>query len=231
MGLFLAKDGLNFEGLDLNRLSRDIIDAGNSELALSNFWGYLRGYDYCGFGYYVFDIMSSKWRYKSGHHENKNADQIASEYAAALDHPFPLNFMQGSMTEDEDREERYIICPVYGPCSQNAVFVVEVGPSTDKKMTNLHKGLENILQQVHLVVAKLDSFQRKIEFSLSPRETEVLKLIPRGLSNRQISDVMQISVYTVNTYVRNIMLKLGVNDRVSLCMKWLTISGVPDPSR
>ena len=230
MGLLLDHDGFNFDGVALHRLSREITDVDSSQLALSNFWEYLRGHEYCGFGYYLFDIITSKWRYKAGYHETKNADQIAPEYALVLDASYPADFIQRSIAENEGRDDQYLICPVYGPCSQNAVFVVEVQSPTDKRSMNFHRGLETILQQVHIVASRLDSFQRKIEFSLSPRETEVLNLIPRGLSNRQISDVMQISVYTVNTYVRNIMLKLGVNDRGSLCMKWLSISGVPDTS-
>ena len=48
---------------------------------------------------------------------------------------------------------------------------------------------------------------------LTEREQEVLQLIARGLSNRQIADEMYISEKTVKTHVSSILSKLGVQDR------------------
>ncbi len=47
---------------------------------------------------------------------------------------------------------------------------------------------------------------------LSPREREVLQLIARGHSNRQIARDMAIGEQTVKTHVRNILTKLGLQD-------------------
>ena len=49
---------------------------------------------------------------------------------------------------------------------------------------------------------------------LSARETEVLELIARGMSNRQIAAHLFISNATVKTHVSNIIMKLGLRDRV-----------------
>ena len=49
---------------------------------------------------------------------------------------------------------------------------------------------------------------------LSPREREVLRLIARGHSNRQIGRDLAIGEQTVKTHVRSILIKLGVQDRV-----------------
>lgn len=49
---------------------------------------------------------------------------------------------------------------------------------------------------------------------LSPREREVLRLIARGLSNRQISRELAIGEQTVKTHVSNILTKLDLQDRV-----------------
>ncbi|MCS6800900.1 MAG: response regulator transcription factor [Chloroflexota bacterium] len=49
---------------------------------------------------------------------------------------------------------------------------------------------------------------------LSPREREVLALITRGASNRQIARALGLSEHTVRTHVTNILAKLGLENRV-----------------
>lgn len=49
---------------------------------------------------------------------------------------------------------------------------------------------------------------------LSPRERDVLQLIARGQSNRQIARNLEIGEQTVKTHVRSILNKLGLQDRV-----------------
>jgi two-component system NarL family response regulator len=53
---------------------------------------------------------------------------------------------------------------------------------------------------------------------LTPRETEVLKLIAKGLTNSEISKSLSISIGTVKIHVNNILGKLGVNDRTQAAM-------------
>ncbi len=55
--------------------------------------------------------------------------------------------------------------------------------------------------------------------SLSPREVEVLKLLSRGQSNREISQSLFLSESTVKKHVRRISSKLGVQDRVQAAIK------------
>lgn len=52
-------------------------------------------------------------------------------------------------------------------------------------------------------------------FGLSSRELEVLGLITKGLSNREIGSTLSISEHTVARHVRNILTKLGVSSRTA----------------
>jgi two-component system NarL family response regulator len=49
--------------------------------------------------------------------------------------------------------------------------------------------------------------------NLSPREVGVLRLMMRGKSNRAIGLELGITESTVKSHVKNILIKMGVNDR------------------
>lgn len=51
---------------------------------------------------------------------------------------------------------------------------------------------------------------------LTPRETEVLGLLAQGYTNRQIADLLTISVRTVESHRANLMDKLDLHSRVEL---------------
>jgi DNA-binding CsgD family transcriptional regulator len=65
------------------------------------------------------------------------------------------------------------------------------------------------------LLTQLDA-QRRTEDPLSPREREVADLVVQALSNRQIADRLVLSERTVESHVRNILIKLGVSNRTQL---------------
>jgi DNA-binding CsgD family transcriptional regulator len=57
--------------------------------------------------------------------------------------------------------------------------------------------------------------------SLSPREQEIVRLVCTGLPNKAISDVLEISPWTVGTYLKRIFAKLNVCSRAEMVAKVL----------
>jgi DNA-binding NarL/FixJ family response regulator len=63
--------------------------------------------------------------------------------------------------------------------------------------------------------------------SLTDREREVLALIARGRSNREIARALVLSEKTVKTHVSNILMKLDLSDRTQAAL-WAVRHGVSD---
>jgi two-component system, NarL family, nitrate/nitrite response regulator NarL len=60
-----------------------------------------------------------------------------------------------------------------------------------------------------------------VPVSLSPRELAIARLIAKGLPNKSISDILEISPYTVATHLRRIFIKLGVSSRAAMVARLL----------
>ena len=51
---------------------------------------------------------------------------------------------------------------------------------------------------------------------LSARELECARLVAKGFSNKEVGQLLEISPWTVNTYLRRIFAKLGVTSRAEM---------------
>lgn len=54
---------------------------------------------------------------------------------------------------------------------------------------------------------------------LSPREQEIARMVARGFPNKAIAAVLEISTWTVGTYLRRIFAKLNVTSRAAMVAK------------
>jgi DNA-binding NarL/FixJ family response regulator len=63
---------------------------------------------------------------------------------------------------------------------------------------------------------------------LTPRETEIVKLVAESYTNRQIADALVISEKTVEAHRANILQKLGLHDRVELA-RYAIRNGLVEP--
>lgn len=77
-------------------------------------------------------------------------------------------------------------------------------PVGDERLIKLHRSISgretSVLQK---------------EFRLTPREADVLLWISRGKSNKDTSEILNISARTVNKHLEQIFLKIGVENRAS----------------
>ena len=60
--------------------------------------------------------------------------------------------------------------------------------------------------------------QRELRSSLSSREIEILRMVSKGLTNKEIARVLEISQYTVRNHLNHISAKLDVTDRTEAAM-------------
>lgn len=70
----------------------------------------------------------------------------------------------------------------------------------------------------------LDAFAGKVaatEYGLTPRETEILKLLTEGMTMQGLADSLELSYHTIDSHIRNIYDKLHVHSRGSAVAKAL----------
>jgi DNA-binding CsgD family transcriptional regulator len=66
------------------------------------------------------------------------------------------------------------------------------------------------LSKISNAGSRLDSLQQT--HGVSARELEILKLILDGKTNKQMEDMLYISIHTVKSHVYNLYRKIGVNN-------------------
>jgi len=83
------------------------------------------------------------------------------------------------------------------------------------------KGTSHVMVTVERFSTRLTTDVKKVglKFGLTKRETEVLKGVARGMTNKDISSVLFISEHTVKDHIRSIMKKIEVNNRSLLICK------------
>jgi DNA-binding NarL/FixJ family response regulator len=60
------------------------------------------------------------------------------------------------------------------------------------------------------------SFQVKVRLGLTSREQQLVGLIGRGLTNKEIAGQLQLAEQTVRNHVHRMLRKVGANDRLAV---------------
>lgn len=100
--------------------------------------------------------------------------------------------------------------------------------SLEELLTAVHTAAENPEEShdanVVLVLPRevLERVERGTDDKLSARELEILLLVARGMSNRQIASTLRLAEATVKRHLANLYPKLGVGSRVEAIKKALS---------
>jgi DNA-binding NarL/FixJ family response regulator len=120
-------------------------------------------------------------------------------------------------------EARIIVLTTYTGDVQ-VVRAIKAGARAYLLKNTLHKELLDTIRAVHAgkkTISPEASFQlaeHATDDALTPAEISVLRLIAAGNANKQIADQLSITEETVKGRVKNILSKLGANDRTHAAM-------------
>lgn len=220
-----------FSPLSMMEFMENLTRFDSSRSTFFSLWRCLKTSKYLGFGYFNITGNPPSLKYVDGVGTSEQSKARLEIY----DNVFRAFTEKGLLTRHvvhaEGSPGSYIICPVYGPYHQNAIFILHAAKAQDEHDEEELRRIDMVLQSTHVVIAEYESSQREKKLSLSRREEEVLILMSDGMSNRCIADQLNISVHTINGYVRRIMLKLNTTDRISACMIALSIPKIANKAR
>lgn len=124
---------------------------------------------------------------------------------------------------DEAPEARVIVLTTYLGDAQ-VLRAIKAGARGYLLKSALHKELLETIRAVHVgrkTISADVSFElaeHATDEALTPAEVRVLRLIAEGNANKEIANQLSISEETVKGQVRNILSKLGANDRTHAAM-------------
>lgn len=111
-----------------------------------------------------------------------------------------------------------VIVPVFGPLCRNGYFCFHGEPG--REYADIEILLMHSLSQIaYLKLLDLMYLKEEKGRALSNRELEIINLIARGKSNQTVAGALDVSINTINTYMKRIYEKLDVSDRVSAVMR------------
>jgi DNA-binding NarL/FixJ family response regulator len=144
------------------------------------------------------------------HHPDVTLMDLQMPEMSGLD---ALNAIRG-----EFPEARIIVLTTYTGDAQ-VLRAVKAGARAYLLKNSLHKELLETIRTVHAGKKALSpeaSYQiaeHSTDDALTPAEIRVLRLIAEGNANKEIAAQLSVSEETVKGQVRNILSKLGANDR------------------
>jgi DNA-binding CsgD family transcriptional regulator len=109
--------------------------------------------------------------------------------------------------------------PVYGPFDFDTYATFSLGRPFGPEDELIVQRAVAMTEASNRRIAQLMAEETAPDIALSDRESEVLNWMGQSKSNVDIATILDLSVGTVDTYVRRIYAKLGTNDRIAAVLK------------
>lgn len=105
--------------------------------------------------------------------------------------------------------------------SEHTHFVALMSGVVDPSFLDVFDAQINLYdrpEDIHLLIDKLMGYDKHAVKGdkISDREKDVIRSVVKGLSNKEIADLLNISVYTVTTHRKNIARKLQIHSASAL---------------
>lgn len=109
--------------------------------------------------------------------------------------------------------------------NQSADVIIDSLRTLDKGTFVCEKGIMDVFKSM---IEKRPYKQKDSldNYNLSPREKEILELIAKGLSNKEIGEILFIGSGTVRNYITAILDKLELRDRTQLAILYLKLNNI-----
>jgi DNA-binding NarL/FixJ family response regulator len=120
-------------------------------------------------------------------------------------------------------DARFIVLTTYSRDAQ-VVRALQVGAAGYLVKSALRKDLLDSIRAVHLggrsisAEAAAGLARHVLDKELTDRELEILKRVAGGTSNKEIATSLGLTEPTVKSHLKNVMAKLGANDRTHAVM-------------
>lgn len=109
-------------------------------------------------------------------------------------------------------------------------FIALHNSSTSSELLGNYDGAISIMdsaQTIEQTISRLTEGDNTEKVELSVREKEIVKAVARGLSNKEVADLLCISTHTVTTHRRNIASKLEIHNPAGLTI-YAIVNGLID---
>lgn len=116
------------------------------------------------------------------------------------------------------------------PSDKPIKFIALHNSTTSSELLGNYDGAISIMdsaQTIEQTISKLTQGDNNEKIELSVREKEIVRAVARGLSNKEVADLLCISTHTVTTHRRNIAAKLEIHNPAGLTI-YAIVNGLID---
>ena len=117
--------------------------------------------------------------------------------------------------DDQTVDLNALICELLTACQRSGVTVQRFADDGSAVLVDVQRG------GIRCVISRVPSGRDLDRVELTPREQEVARMVAKGYPNKSIAAVLDISQWTVGTYLRRIFAKLNVNSRAAMVSRLL----------